>query len=219
MTEAEWDSCTDPDAMLKFLLGRASARKLRLFACACCRRVWDLLPDRRTRDVVEMSERYADRLVRRKELTESRERALLVAEIRSDTAPAESAATAVARPQLAPAWVAILTRDAARAARPQEAECAAQARLLHEVFGNHLRPVALDDAWLACNGSAVVKLARVIYEERSLPSGHLDASRLAVLADMLEEAGATDAHLLGHLRSEGPHVRGCVAVDTLLGKC
>jgi hypothetical protein len=38
-----------------------------------------------------------------------------------------------------------------------------------------------------------------------------------VLADALEEAGCGDADLLGHLRSPGPHVRGCLAVDLLLG--
>jgi hypothetical protein len=27
-----------------------------------------------------------------------------------------------------------------------------------------------------------------------------------------------DTQLLGHLRSPGPHVRGCVAVDALLGR-
>jgi hypothetical protein len=63
-----------------------------------------------------------------------------------------------------------------------------------------------------------VKLAQAVYEERELPSGHLDAARLAVLADMLEEAGATDPHLLGHLRSPGPHIRGCFAVDALAGR-
>jgi hypothetical protein len=58
----------------------------------------------------------------------------------------------------------------------------------------------------------------VVYEERELPSGHLDAARLAVLAGVLEEAGATDPRLLGHLRSPGPHVRGCFALDALTGR-
>jgi hypothetical protein len=38
-----------------------------------------------------------------------------------------------------------------------------------------------------------------------------------LLADALEDAGCTDAGLLGHLRSPGPHVRGW-AVDLVLGK-
>jgi hypothetical protein len=41
---------------------------------------------------------------------------------------------------------------------------------------------------------------------------------LPILADALEDAGCTDADLLGHLRSPGPHVRGCWAVDLVLGK-
>jgi hypothetical protein len=31
-------------------------------------------------------------------------------------------------------------------------------------------------------------------------------------------AGCTDADILSHLRSPGPHVRGCWAVDLVLGK-
>ena len=64
----------------------------------------------------------------------------------------------------------------------------------------------------------MVALARVAYDQRELPSGTLDVARLAVLADALEEAGCTDADLLGHLRGPGPHARGCWAVDLLLGK-
>ena len=61
-------------------------------------------------------------------------------------------------------------------------------------------------------------MAQVIYEDRDLPSGHLDNARLAVLGDALEDAGCTDADILKHCRGSGPHVRGCWVVDLLLGK-
>ena len=45
MTDADWQACADVTAMLTHIEGRVSHRKLRLFAVACCERIWALLPD------------------------------------------------------------------------------------------------------------------------------------------------------------------------------
>jgi hypothetical protein len=73
------------------------------------------------------------------------------------------------------------------------------------------RGSALHPAWLAWNGGTVPRLAEAIYREEAF-------DRLPILADALEEAGCTDAGLLGHLRGPGPHVRGCFVLDLLTGR-
>lgn len=67
MTEAEWQNCEDPRKMLEWLLHseKASDRKLRLFACACGRRVWQLLKESDSRAAIEVAESYADGLERK----------------------------------------------------------------------------------------------------------------------------------------------------------
>src|SRR5262249_11948253 len=61
MAETEWLACTDPMPMLEFLRGKASDRKLRLFACACCRRFWDEIAQRQSKDAIMVAELHADR--------------------------------------------------------------------------------------------------------------------------------------------------------------
>jgi hypothetical protein len=77
--------------------------------------------------------------------------------------------------------------------------------------------VCLEDApivnslWLSSADGAVRDLASVIHKCHSL---HL----LPLFADALEDAACTDAEILGHLRGPGPHVRGCWALDLVVGK-
>jgi hypothetical protein len=75
----------------------------------------------------------------------------------------------------------------------------------------------VDPSCLAWNEGIIPKLAQVTYDHRLQSNGELDPDRLVVLADALLDAGCTDAVLLEHLRGQGPHVRGCFAVNALLG--
>jgi hypothetical protein len=72
-------------------------------------------------------------------------------------------------------------------------------------------PSRVEAAWLAWQGGLVVVMAPQADEAG-------DFGGLPVLADALEEAGCTDADLLAHCRSGGGHLRGCWAVDLLLGR-
>jgi hypothetical protein len=75
-------------------------------------------------------------------------------------------------------------------------------------------PVVRPVQWIT---HTVLALAQATYDERR-DDGTLDPDRLIILADALEEAGCTEEVILRHLRSPGPHVRGCWCVDLLLSK-
>lgn len=62
MTEKEWIVTSDPDAMLEFLDKKHPSRKFRMFACSCCRRIWHLLTDHRSRNAVLVAEAFEDGL-------------------------------------------------------------------------------------------------------------------------------------------------------------
>jgi hypothetical protein len=223
MTEAEWLACNDPATMLEFLRGKASDRKCRLVACACCGLAWPFIADDRNRRAVELGERLADGA------TELLELATIRASTRDGTAwcalmdsawdaafhSARSGAGDTARSAIrGKRWGGREERDtvwwhAWAAAR------LTQAGILLDIFGNPFRPAALDPAWLTAD---VASLAQAAYVERELPGGRLDPGRLAVLSDALEDAGCAEAAILSHLRSPGLHVRGCWALDLILGK-
>jgi hypothetical protein len=214
------------------LLGNASERKLRLFACACCRRVWRF-QDAHSRPIVEAAERHADGAVGVAEWSAAgravwkhlRGKGDRSAQGISDAAfAATGAALDAARPFASASVVdqMVFNAETARAvavwaakAAAADTEAAEQCRLLRCLFGSPFRPVQPSPAWRA---PLVAELAAAAYEVRQMPDGLLDPGRLAVLADALEEAGCADAALLEHLRDGGQHCRGCWALDGLLGR-
>jgi hypothetical protein len=191
LLEREWLACGEPEKMLAFLEGKASKRKIYLFRHASVRRLWPLLTADERRQMQTNRDEMAETV----------------------SGPANRVDLLL---PLIPFW-----GGRAELLKPfnGESERWARAKLLRDLFGPlPFRPVTIDPALLAWNDGLVVRLAQAAYEERHLPEGTLDSGRLAVLADALEEAGCTNADILGHLRGPGPHVRGCWVVDLLLGK-
>jgi hypothetical protein len=236
MTEAEWLNCENSETMFAFLIARARSRRsplphrqFRLFACACCRRVWPLLADEQSRQAVIVSERFADGLAKRSEVERACRAAGRVQEALKD-AKGRRAAYLAARMAMWASTDSIqdvaggtadeaenlaASRDMAapvggsRAARRGESK--RQCDLFRDLFGNPFRATpAVERSWLAWGDGVVPRLARAVYDERAF-------ERLPILADALEEAGCTRADVLTHCRSDGPHVRGCWVVDWLLG--
>jgi hypothetical protein len=222
MTEAEWLGCDDPRRMLGFLDGKADERRLRLFAVACCRRVWNLLTDRRSRRAVEAAERYADRAATDQALQEALEEAG-DAYANAFTTQEHAAYAAMSAALEQPLEAALrAARYAARAAgqrtagpeglhtvpyhNAKVAERREQASVLRHIMGNPFRPVTVGPSWLSWNQGTVPRLARAIYAEQRFGD-------LPVLADALEEAGCDDREVLAHCREGGEHLRGCWVVD------
>jgi hypothetical protein len=195
-----------------------SERKLRLYACGCCRQVWHRLAPPCRRAVVA-AERYADGLARVNELARAW-RACRKAEDGRPIRAVDPAAGAqyyqttelvhrVAAPVITPADVQAVALDL----RPwrgddmeNDAVDAACQAVADDVFGPATPVPPLNPAW---RSEAVLALARAVYKGQAFDG-------LPALADALEEAGCTDAALLGHLRSAAPHVRGCWALDHIL---
>jgi hypothetical protein len=240
MTEAEWLRCTTPWEMLNFQRDRASPRQFRLFACACCRRIWHLL-DVAAQQAIACAERYGgERGVSKGQLKKAHK---LIAPRRYEydspawnAARAAQEATAVnlAAPhgEYRVRQADTTTDQASLAVVPAQdrvgeyntwafgssrlEERAAHAELLRDILGNPFNPPPpQSSSLLAWHDGLVVRLARAAWEESVQPSGQLDPARLAVLADALLDAGCTDNALLDHLREPGPHVRGCWALDRL----
>jgi hypothetical protein len=247
MTETEWLACTNPQPMLEFLRLKASDRKVRLFAVACCRRVWSGLEHEESRDAVRKAELFADGLADRNEMLRAHEKVCaIIPKLHDgkDTAPgaALSASGFPGPPKsllqrfadalddpwwedefdkgdpLAPALVT--ARHAARAA----ADLQGQRNVLDApaTIAEHREQTALVRCLFGNPfRPRPVCAAWLTREVRALADAiyaERAFDRMPLLADALEASGCTNADLIEHCRSGREHARGCWVVDLLLGK-
>ena len=226
MTEREWLECVEPGKMLEFVRGKASDRKLRLFAVACGRSVQHLTS---LREVAELLAEFIEGTVdpQTYESTKAwhqplepgtihrfggRPNASCAALLSDD---AWEAATSAAGSAAGDAEVAYYQQhknerdfEIQLLGEQRRIAFASQAKALLDVIGNPFRPATVDPAWRT---PTVVSVATAIYDDRAF-------DRLPILADALEDAGCTNADILNHCRQPREHVRGCWAVDLVLGK-
>lgn len=222
MTEVEWLACKLPVPMLLHLGAKLSDRKLRLFSCACCRRVWNFARDERLGKALGDLEQYAEKAVGEKQRMEAGKLASAVrVDLWDETGREEEVSIAC---ELIAAAKKSLRRDVGRCGdsaatafawakvsefdQRKQTERTNQTQLLRDIFGNPFRRVVVDPSWLT---STVVALAIGIYEEKAF-------DRMPILADALQDAGCDNDDILNHCRGPGPHVRGCWVVDLVLGK-
>jgi hypothetical protein len=192
MTEEEFLRWESPVALLKCLTNTMSNRKYRLFLCGWYRRSWDRLTPE-SRKAVELAERFADGEISRVRLMWAIKKSL--------RSPGPTIRLGC-RANDAIDWA---IQDAIEIGY----ECALfQTVAIRCLAGNPFRPQFVDRAVLTSN---VRSLSQATYT-------HQRFENLPILADALEDAGCDNADILGHLRSGGDHVRGCWAVDLILGK-
>jgi hypothetical protein len=217
MTQEEWLQSSDPTAMLHFLRGKASDRKLKLFILACCRasghEAWQA--------GLETAEGWADgkatwqamwqdyhAVISRRFVPQHPFIPNIIQRFLGIDTMQPQTQERIRSLNATPTYVVVGGAwDVLR--QFTDPEMAPNvAAILRCLFGNPLRPIALAPSLLT---DTVIKLAQGIYEERAF-------DRMPVLADALEEAGATDPDLLNHCRQPGVHARGCHVVDAILGK-
>lgn len=234
LTHNQWLSTDDPAVLLTHLRatqkpGRkpAGRRKLRLFACACCRSlVWNLPYAELFRPLVENAEQFADGNMSSTELRDRGSR--LWADLHTTgmftTLLHSGPGTWPYNSNYNMSHAMNATNDrgafdaASRAANlavsaleraPNEIRQRAKKQAAHvvrEVFGDPFHQVAVEGL-LSWKGGIVPAIAETIYREKRFED-------MPILADALEEMGC-DATIVAHCRQPGEHFLGCWAIDLL----
>jgi hypothetical protein len=222
VTEAEWQDSTDPDRMLRCLNGSASARRLRLFTCACFDAVasksgpFCIEFDPRITQLVEFVRRLANGQATDKE------RSSALRSAAKWTRDLDWFAGATYAAVMKDAWASAIevvrsfTRDLSSMGYESDEENIREyandtfASTVRAYFCSlYLRRVNFNPAWRT---SDVMLLAQGIYESKAF-------DRLPILADALQDAGCNNEELLSHCRDkELTPVRGYWVLDLVIGK-
>ncbi len=236
MTVNAWKEQTNPRTLLNRLGKKATPRKLRLFACACARRVWHLIKSQACQKAVIQAEKAADNLITFDQLRAIAQSTYIARhEGDSNRNYAEERACLDAGTAAANcAWATEALHNAhivARQAATAEAWFAAskvppwelqsevwsqglreaeesQCNALREMF-HPFKGAKLDPYWLEWNNGTVPALAHTIYHEKRF-------EEMPILGDALEDAGCENELLLSHCREETEHFRGCWILDLIL---
>jgi hypothetical protein len=230
MTEVEWWASDNPQELLQHVGPRATEEKQRLFACACCRRVFHFLTRPAIQDAIHTAERFAlgmatkedlrtgwlavRKALQRAPLTTKWEVALMAFLYTTSESLGNDFTLQVAHEvMLAKIY------DRLQADLPSNhqllslpgaiEECTYQSRIIRDLFSYHRVKCKTD--WQTWQGGQLVTLARAIEVDERYQD-------LPILADALEDAGCTDDTILAHCRGPGPHVPGCWVISMLLGR-
>jgi hypothetical protein len=220
LTEEEWENYIDPVLLLEHVR-KGSARKLRLYACACFRAIqgapfrFSLSPE--ILQLVAVAERFADGAAKEEERGKAVRSA---SKWNDDPGSFKSAARKTLEKDGYKAAVSTV-RSMVEEYEEIEDESGLDAvdRVvainevlspnIREIFGNPFQPVKFNKKWRT---SDVKALATGIYKDAVF-------DRMPILADALQDAGCDSDELLSHLREHpDAHVRGCWALDLVLGK-
>jgi hypothetical protein len=234
LTEEEWSTAVDPwRLLLRQWPRKTTDRKFALFAVACWRQIWNLINEE-SRRAIEALEEFADLAPERQRPEDweaIRDAVCPLAEIGAESEQAgwnperaaREATSLVTWLVLSPAESSILEQvryefegaalDSGEAVSSAwRARACAHCELLRHVVGDPFHhPPVVPSHCLEWNGGTVPAIALGIYRDRVF-------GEMPILADALEDAGCTDAQILDHCRAGGDHMRGCWALDLVLGR-
>lgn len=223
MTAEAWPTSADPWAMLQAVLRFGpSERKALLYNVALLRRphVWNRLPPESQRVVLAYEQRADQPWAARGNGFELGQQANAVLERLDRLFPDKvypDEATRLQREAAAAVCYLGVPGDLFAAgemlSENDPAEAAAQAEVVRELFGDRYRGKAprFDQLPSSPEREDAQRLAQRIYDLHAFELCHR-------LAEELAAAGCADDSVLSHLRGNGPHVRGCWALDWVLGR-